>query len=114
MNEEVVVKNIKDIYERKQKAVVALCKYYAKLVIQDFKKEQNNNKYWTNQSSFAKDLMFTRQYKEDEVIGFLMAHGVRYGVSLELANNKKHAAIEPTIRKFLPDFKKDLKKIYGD
>ena len=106
--------NLKKAYTKRQLAVIALCKYYSKLIIQDFKKEQEGEKYWKNRSNFAKDLMFTTVFKDlaNEAVGVRMAHGVSYGVYLELANNEEHAAIRPTINKFLADFKKDLGKIY--
>ena len=116
MNEDKVAENVNKIFEKRKKAVIALCRYYAKLVIQDFKDLQNSNYYWENQSFFARDLMFAKQFVEDDkqVVGFFMAHGVSYGVYLELANDRKYAALKPTIDKFLPQFKEDLKKIYGN
>jgi hypothetical protein len=107
--------NLKKAYNKRELAVIALCKYYSKLIIQDFQREQEGNKYWENRSNFAKDLMFTTVFKElaNGVVGIRMAHGVNYGVYLELANNEEHAAIKPTINKFLADFKRDLGKIYG-
>jgi hypothetical protein len=112
-NEVAVLSTIKGIYTKRQLAVVALCKYYAKIVINDFKSEQENNKYWTNRSHFAKDTMFTKSFIDDDAIGFFMAHTMEYGPYLELANDGRHAAIKPTLEKFIPSFYKDLKKIYG-
>jgi hypothetical protein len=48
-----------------------------------------------------------------------MAHGVQYGVYLELANNRKHQAIRPMIMSRLSAFTGDtgfrasLEKIFG-
>lgn len=116
MYEEQVKANIHKIVDRKNLALTALCKYYAELVIQDFKSSQNSQKYWMNQSNFAKDLMFAKNFFDpsDNSVGFFMSHGVKYGVYLELANDEKHAAIRPTIMKFLPQFKEEVKKLYAD
>ena len=111
--ETTVVANINGIYEKRKLAVYALCKYYASIVIKDFKTVQENDYYWTNRSHFAKDTMFTKAFSDSDAIGFFMAHTMEYGPSLELANDGRHAAIKPTIEKFLPQFEKDLKKIYG-
>lgn len=101
-----------EIQEKRKLAVVALCKYYAKLVIEDFQAKQENDYYWNNQSGFAKDLMFAEEFEEKNIIGFFMAHGVEYGPSLELANDRQNEALRPTIEKFLPKFKEDLNKIW--
>jgi len=112
MNEQQVLATIFTLQERKRLAIIALCKNYATLVIQDFQNKQANNKYWNNQSGFAKDLMFAQEFEEGSVVGFFMAHAVEYGPSLELANDGKHAALRPTMESFLPQFKKDLQTIW--
>lgn len=104
--------NISAIYAKKKLMVLALCKYYARLVIKDFKEQQEDNKYWTNRTGFAKDLMFARSFTEDNVVGFFMAHTVSYGPTLELGHDKKYAAIKPTMDKFVPNFMKDLKRLW--
>lgn len=112
MNEQQVLATIFTIQEKKRLAIIALCKQYATLVIQDFQNIQANDHFWNNQSGFAKDLMFAEEFEEKNVIGFFMAHAVDYGPSLELANDGKHAALRPMIEKFLPKFKKDLEQLW--
>jgi hypothetical protein len=57
--------------------------------------------------------MFTRAFKDRDVIGFLMAHGVPYGPHLELANNRRNEAIRPIMAKWGPKAIADVKKMYG-
>lgn len=108
-----IIKNIDSIFEKRKLAVYALCLRYARLAIEDFRKEQGSNKYWVNRTDVAKDTMFTDAFMEDNVIGWFMAHLVEYGPYLELANDAKHQAIKPTIEKFIKPFKQDLEKIYA-
>ena len=42
-----------------------------------------------------------------------LAHAVSYGVYLELANDGKHAVLEPTVNKFAPTIHKNAKRIMG-
>lgn len=109
-----VLKNIEIQFEKRKLATYALCKRYATLAIKNFRELQAEGYYWDNQSYFAMDLMFTKAFmdKADDSVGFFMSHGVNYGVYLELANNELYAAIKPTINDLLPDFEKDLKKLW--
>lgn len=102
------------IYNKKRLAVLALCKRYAARAIQDFQELQAEDYYWENQSHFAMDLMFAKAFqdKASDSVGFFMSHGVSYGVYLELANDELYAAIKPTINALLPDFERDLKKLW--
>jgi hypothetical protein len=43
-----------------------------------------------------------------------LAHGVDYGICLELAHEKKNAIIAPTINKFAPEVVEDLRGIMGE
>ena len=111
-----VKRNIRNAFARKSNAVYALCTYYAALVIRDFRQRQEAEEFWTNRTSLAKDTMFSGAFSElgGEVLGFFMSHTMRYGVYLELANNRQNEAIRPIINEYFPKFKKDLARIYAD
>ncbi len=47
-------------------------------------------------------------------MGWFMAHGVEYGIDLELGNNGRNEAIKPVIDHFKADFFADIRKIYHD
>lgn len=108
-----VIKNIKEIYKRKIAATYGLCLKYADMAIKYFKQEQSGNRFWTNRLGIAKDTMFTDAEVTNTYIAWSMHHFVQYGVYLELANDGKHEAIRPVIMHFLPQFKKDVEKIWG-
>ena len=109
-----VVRNTKGIYERRRAQVLALCLYYASLAINYFRSEQSSGAFWKNQSGQARDRMFSGAYQEKDIIAWFMAHGVQYGVYLELANDGRHEAIRPVIQRYVGRFYRDLKKLYGE
>ena len=57
--------------------------------------------------------MFSNAFRTRNSIGWFMAHGINYGVYLELANDRQNAAIVKIVKELLPEYKKGLKKIYG-
>jgi hypothetical protein len=116
---EKVNQNIADAFERKIAAGFALFEDEAIRTIQEFNDLQAGGEFWENRTFQAKDRMFTEAFKSDEAIGFIMAHGVQYGVYLELANNRKHQAIRPMIESRLSAFRgpeglrAGLERIFG-
>ena len=110
-----VKRNIHAEFNRRRDAVYALCIYYSGLVLQHFRMRQEGNTYWENRTNLAKDLVFSQPFMEDggNVMGFLLAHTVHYGVYLELANNRQNEALRPIINEYLPKFKADLEKLYA-
>lgn len=112
--EDIVVANIAKIYERRRAALYALAVEYAAKAINSFRIKQRNGTFWSNQTGIARDTMFTQAFTESDVIGFLMAHMVEYGVYLELANNGVHEAIRPTMMIYAPLFIKAAKELFKD
>lgn len=107
-----VNRNISSIYERRRIAVYALCLRYAALALNYFRAQKASGAYWSNQTGQAAKLMFTDAYMADNVIGWFMAHGVEYGVYLELANDGAHEAIRPVVQHFVEPFYRELKELY--
>ena len=68
---------------------------------------------WFNRSFRAARTVFADAGIKDSEVYFNMYHTMSYGVYLELANNRKHAVIEPIVRSLAPDFIERLKKIYA-
>lgn len=110
-----VKSNIRNEFNKKQKATYALCLYYSGVVIREFRQRQSTDSYWMNQTNLAKDTVFSNAFYEEGglVMGFFLAHAVQYGVYLELANDRKHEALRPIINEYLPEFRKRLEKIYA-
>lgn len=51
---------------------------------------------------------------ESVIIRWFLAHGVRYGVYVELANDRRYEAIRPIIQRFAGRFIAEVKALYGD
>ena len=68
---------------------------------------------WINRSFRAARSVFADAGRDGEGIYFNMYHTMSYGVYLELANNRKHAVIEPIVRGLAPEFLERVKKIYA-
>lgn len=80
----------------KSKAMAAL-RMYAETAAVDLEAYMKRNRKWTDRTGSAKARLSA---SVDEVSnGFLiaLAHGVEYGIWLELANEKQYAIIQPTI-----------------
>jgi hypothetical protein len=56
--------------------------------------------------------VFSNAFKDDNIIGWYIAHGVEYGVYLELANDGAHQALRPIVEEFMSPFFKDVKSLY--
>lgn len=116
-----VKNNIEGTFKRRNDAVYALCLYYAGMALNYFRSVQpstpnSSGRFWHNATAQAAARVFSGARREDEnnVISWFMAHGVQYGVYLELANDRRNEALRPIINRFAGRFFEDLKKIYGD
>lgn len=109
---EALKKNIKAIYTRKKKLVLALCLEYAGLALRYFRQVQQSNKFWTNRTNIAKDTVFSGPINSNDIVGFFLAHTVQYGVYLELANNRKYQSLLPVVVRFYSRFIRDLEELF--
>lgn len=67
------------------------------------------NRPWTDRTGMAKALLSAKVSQPDKnTIRITLAHGVDYGLWLELANGKNYAIIAPTIREESPRIVEDL------
>ena len=105
--------NIEIMYQKRRIAVYALCLNYAARVLRYFRQEQRQEWYWDNQTNIAMNTVFSKAFKEDDTLGFFLAHTQQYGIKLELGNDRRHEALRPIINKYLPKFQADLKRLYG-
>jgi hypothetical protein len=105
--------NIANIFERRKAAIYGLSQQYSALALQYFRRHQEGNEYWNNQTSDAMNTMFTRTFKEGDSVGWLMAHHMAYGVYLELSNDGRHEAIRLVITIYANKFLKALDNLYG-
>jgi hypothetical protein len=108
-----IKRNVKKYYNDRRAAGIALCLFYAGTAINNFRLKQASNKYWQNQTFTAFDTVFSGVLEEKGVIGFFLAHLEEYGVYLELANDRKNAALLPTVMALYSRFQRDLEALYA-
>ena len=108
-----VSRNIEEIYRRREIIAFALASSFAVRALNLFRNNQSGEKYWQNQTQQAFQRVFSDAFKENNAIGFYIAHGVEYGISLELANNRDHAALRPITSGLAINFIRQLKQLYG-
>ena len=114
-----VVDNIKDIFKRRNAALYALCLRWAAVALNKFRKEQPATpgapgRFWTNQTGQAAARMMTEAIKYDDGASIIMYHAVDYGIYLELANDRRYAAIMKIMIEILQPFKNEVDKLYAD
>jgi len=96
---------IRQLGDKMIAAAYGLAREYATRAIQDFRTRQGIEQeavgeFWTNRTTDAVRRVFTQAFLTGTEVGFLIAHAVDYGISLELANDRKHEALRPIIEKW--------------
>lgn len=70
------------------------------------------NRPWTDRTGMAKALLTAKPSQPSEtLIRITLAHGVEYGIWLELANEKNYAIIGPTVTKESPRVINDMNNL---
>ena len=103
--------NIRGVYGRRRTALLALCIQYAGKALQLFRVRQRGRAFWNNQTYTAMNTVFSNPYITTDVVGFFLSHLVEYGVYLELANNRKHAALWPIVKELEDEFLEKVERI---
>lgn len=85
---------IKQMGERAQQAVLMYGKNQSK-VLESYAKQ---NAPWTDRTTMARKSLRGDAEKTDSGVRISLAHGVDYGLWLELAKEKKYAIVMPTIQ----------------
>lgn len=81
--------------EQKQEDAVMM---YAQTGAQLFESYAKQNRRWTDRTSRARQTLIGYVTKYSHSIRIYIAHGVFYGIYLELAHEKKYAILEETIK----------------
>ena len=85
---------------------------YSATKAQEIQYKMKANRPWTDRTGMAKTLLSCRVSQPAKtLIRLTLAHGVDYGIWLELANGKNYAIIEPTIRDEGPRIVEDLNNL---
>ena len=85
---------------------------YAATKASELQAKMKLNRPWTDRTGMAKALLTAKvSQPEKEKVRITLAHGVNYGIWLELANGKNYAIIAPTIREEGPRYIEDLNNL---
>lgn len=76
---------------------------YAKTAAQQLQNTAQQDAPWTDRTAHARQRLKGEAQRVGEGYLISLAHGVDYGIYLELCNEKKYAVIEPTIKKMAPE-----------
>ena len=104
-NQSTLKKNL-DNMSVKLGAVVLM---YAATKASEIESKMKVNRPWTDRTGMAKATLTAKvSQPEQSLVRITLAHGVEYGISLELANEKNYASIEPTVNEEGPRIVTDL------
>lgn len=82
---------------------------YASTKAVEIEAKMKQNRPWTDRTGMAKATLNTKVTRpNDNTIRIVLAHGVDYGIWLELAHGKNYAIIGPTIEQEGPRVISDL------
>lgn len=82
---------------------------YASTKAKQLESKMKKNRRWVDRTGMAKARLSASVSKpDDDTIRITLAHGVSYGIWLELANEKNYAIIQPTIKDEAPRVISDL------
>lgn len=109
-----IKKNIGGEFIRRLSALYALCDFYHAKALDLFRKEQAENLFWTNRTGIARDMVFGGTKVTKKYASWGLAHGVEYGVYLEMANDRRFESLRPIIMFLEPEFVQDVRRLFGD
>lgn len=107
-NESTLKKNL-DKMSEKLGAVVLM---YAATKASELEAKMKINRPWTDRTNMAKTRLNAKvSQPSSNIIRITLAHGVEYGIWLELAHGKNYAIIAPTVREEGPRVVNDLNNL---
>lgn len=107
-NESTLKKNL-DKMSVKLGAVVLM---YAATKASELQAKMKLNRPWTDRTNMAKTMLNAKVSQPNKnTVRITLAHGVDYGIWLELAHGKNYAIIAPTVRDEGPRIVEDLNNL---
>jgi hypothetical protein len=104
-NESTLKKNL-DEMGTKLGAVILM---YSATKASELQAKMKTNRPWTDRTGMAKALLNAKvSQPSPTIVRITLAHGVDYGIWLELAHEKNYAIIAPTVREEGPRIVEDL------
>lgn len=87
---------------------------YASTKAVEIEQTMKKNRPWTDRTGLAKTTLNAKvSQPNSHTIRITAAHGVDYGIWLELANNKNYAIVAPTIKTVAPKVMADMQGMFG-
>ena len=85
---------------------------YSSTKASEIQAKMKMNRPWTDRTGMAKALLSAKVSQPDaNTVRITLAHGVNYGIWLELAHEKNYAIIAPTIQEEGPRIVDDLNNL---
>ena len=82
---------------------------YSATKVAELQSKMKLNRPWTDRTGMAKAMLSAKVSQPSQnIVRITLAHGVSYGIWLELAHEKNYAIIAPTIREEGPRIVEDL------
>lgn len=82
---------------------------YSATKASELQEKMKMNRPWTDRTGMAKALLSAKvSQPSPNIVRITLAHGVDYGIWLELAHEKNYAIIAPTVREEGPRIVSDL------
>ena len=100
-------------FESKSDAAISAYAQTSALKLQNYAKQHHP---WTDRTGHARQRLTGSSYKVEKGYELSLAHGVDYGIWLELAHEKRFAIIDPTINyvgnnEIMPGFQRLLERL---
>ena len=92
----------------KSEAAIAMYAQNGALALQNYARE---HRPWTDRTGHARQRLTGSVARVSEGYQITLAHGVDYGIWLELAHEKKYAIIQPTIKAKSPEILSGFNKL---
>lgn len=104
--------DVKQGLEELRKKVEAGLLIYGETVAKNFESYAKKNRPWTDRTGEARRRLngFTKGFMHG--VRIYIAHGVPYGIHLELCHEKKYAILEPTVRLNSNDVIKGIQEMW--
>jgi hypothetical protein len=97
-----------DNFERKAKAAMLMLADTGASKMQGYAQE---NAPWTDRTGAARQRLNGSTEETDESILIIIAHGVEYGIFLELCNEKRFAIVPKTLSSVSPEIIKSFERL---
>jgi hypothetical protein len=106
------------IIRKRVEILLGICRQYAARALKQFHETQPNEQlkkgYWTNRTMSARNMVFPGTEITKEFVSFFLAHGVEYGIKLELGHDRRFEALRPIVYSLYDEFISTLKEVFGD